>query len=426
MVMFSQRISQQLQQRQQAGLSRQLQPVTQLNNGELIDQQQQRLVNFSSNDYLGLAQDPELQQAWQLGIAKFGCGSGASPLVTGFSSAHADLEAQLCEWLGFERAILFSSGFSANQAMLFGLMQAGDVLIQDKLNHASLMEAGSLCAAEMQRFKHNDIAHLEQRLPSQDNKPCLVVTEGVFSMDGDQARLSAIESVCHQHQAWLAVDDAHGIGVLGDNGTGSCAAAGIKPNILVVTFGKAFGLSGAAILCDRNTGDYLTQFARHHVYSTAIPPSQAYALSHAVKMIQTQQWRRDKLNDLNECYADQCQKLAGYVATKTPIKPFIYGSVNKVMLASEKLKQAGFWVGAIRPPTVAQNSARLRITLTANHSQAQVQQLAQCLIQLAQERSILQTSDMSFKSAACIDAACTDALCSKETATNELGIRGGM
>ncbi|MBD1571713.1 8-amino-7-oxononanoate synthase [Vibrio sp. S17_S38] len=393
--MFEQRIAQQLQGRQQAGLSRSLHAVNMGRNAQLMNDKQQSFVNFSSNDYLGLAQDPELRQAWQQGLAKYGCGSGASPLVTGFSSAHANLESKLCEWLGFERAVLFSSGFSANQAMLFTLLQSGDVLIQDKLNHASLIEAGLLSAAEMIRFKHNDVNQLNQQLQkaANDRKSRLVVTEGVFSMDGDQSDLAAIHQACLNHQSWLAVDDAHGIGVLGDAGAGSCAAMSIKPNILVVTFGKAFGLSGAAILCDRNSGDYLTQFSRHHVYSTAIPPSQAFALSHAIEMIQTQQWRRDKLQDLNGYYQEGLDNIAGYVATKTTIKPFICGSNDKVMHFSEQLKQYGFWVGAIRPPTVAKNSARLRITLTANHSAEQVMQLTTLLSEVVEISDQYTTSE---------------------------------
>ena len=384
--MFEQRIAQQLQGRQQAGLSRSLHTLNMGSNAQLMNEKHQSFVNFSSNDYLGLSQDPELCQAWQQGLTKYGCGSGASPLVTGFSSAHANLEAKLCEWLGFERAVLFSSGFSANQAMLFALLQSGDVLIQDKLNHASLIEAGLLSATEMVRFKHNDVHQLNQQLQktANDHKSALVVTEGVFSMDGDQSDLASIHQICLNHQSWLAVDDAHGIGVLGDAGAGSCAAMGIKPNILVVTFGKAFGLSGAAILCDRNTGDYLTQFSRHHVYSTSIPPSQAFALSHAIEMIQTQQWRRDKLQDLNGYYQEGLENIAGYVATKTTIKPFICGSNDKVMHFSDQLKQQGFWVGAIRPPTVAKNSARLRITLTANHSVEQVMQLTALLSEVVE------------------------------------------
>ncbi|TKF06881.1 8-amino-7-oxononanoate synthase [Vibrio kanaloae] len=384
MPLFKSRIKDALVQRREQGLTRQLK-VLESSNGPLLTCEGSRFINFSSNDYLGLANDPELVEAWQAGLSLYGAGSAASPLVTGFSPAHRNLEAQLCEWLGFERAILFSSGFSANQALLFSLLEKGDYLLQDKFNHASLMEAGMLCPATMKRFKHNDTQHLESLLGRSPQS--LVVTEGVFSMDGDQAPLEYISSLTNQYDSWLAIDDAHGIGVLGDKGAGSCNAAQISPDILVVTFGKAFGLSGAAILCSSEVGDYLTQFARHHVYSTAMPPSQAVALSHACQMIQTQEWRREKLTELGALYTEQVNGLKGFVDTQTPIKPFLIGEAQSALSIAEELKQNQVWVTAIRPPTVPVGTARLRITLTANHSHEQILQLTRSLHQ-AIERNI--------------------------------------
>ncbi|EQB9045565.1 aminotransferase class I/II-fold pyridoxal phosphate-dependent enzyme, partial [Vibrio cholerae] len=186
---------------------------------------------------------------------------------------------------------------------------------------------------------------------------------------------------------WLMVDDAHGIGVLGEDGAGSCQAAGIHPEILVVTFGKAFGLAGAAVLCDAHVGDYLTQFARHHVYSTAMPPAQAHALTHAARMIQSQSWRREKLAELLACFDEQCRNIPGFVATQTPIKPWLLGSSEQAMAASHQLKQQGIWVSAIRPPTVPVGSARLRITLTAAHSKQQVRYLAEQLQRVMEKRA---------------------------------------
>lgn len=371
MLAFNSRVSAVLSQRREMGLSRSLVTVEAGNQAQLI-KDGVSFLNFSSNDYLGLASDAELIQAWQHGLTLYGCGSAASPLVTGFSPAHQNLEAKLCEWLGYERAILLGSGFSANQAMLFSLLEKGDLLLQDKLNHASLMEAGMLCDATMKRFKHNDANHLCQLLDNDSNT--LVVTEGVFSMDGDRAPLGDIDSAL-KGKAWLAVDDAHGIGVLGDGGSGSCNAAGIKPQLLVITFGKAFGLSGAAVLCSHTVGDFLTQFARHHVYSTAMPPAQAYALSYAISMVRQQQWRREKLSELQAHYASRMKSFSGYVDTPTPIKPFVIGDALKAVNVAEQLRHAGCWLTAIRPPTVPQGSARLRITLTANHSIQQVEQL---------------------------------------------------
>ncbi|MBY8034379.1 8-amino-7-oxononanoate synthase [Vibrio fluvialis] len=374
---FNSRIHQALADREQQGLRRSLQ-VLERSNQTLLAQRGQRYVNFSSNDYLGLASDTALAHAWQQGLSLYGCGSGASPLVTGFSEAHQTLERTLCEWLGFERAVLFGSGFSANQALLFTLLQKGDLLLQDKLNHASLMEAGMLSSAQMKRFQHNDVDHLTRLLDEQVTT--LVVTEGVFSMDGDQAPLAEIQAALGSN-AWLAVDDAHGVGVLGERGAGSCQAAGVKPQVLVVTFGKAFGLSGAAILCDAALGDYLTQFARHHVYSTAMPPAQAHALTHAAGMIQSEAWRRDKLAELSALYHELLCDVPGFVATQTPIKPFVLGSAQRALHVASAMREAGLWMTAIRPPTVPSGSARLRITLTAHHTPQQVQQMADTLKQ---------------------------------------------
>jgi 8-amino-7-oxononanoate synthase len=383
---FNSRIQKALTDRLQQGLNRQLNVLKSVSSSE-IEFDSKIYSNFSSNDYLGFANDPELVSAWQDGLSQYGAGSGASPLVTGFSAAHQNLESQLCEWLGYERAILFSSGFSANQALLFSLLDKSDTLIQDRLNHASLMEAGALSPAKMKRFKHNDVAHLASQLAVSEN--ALVVTEGVFSMDGDQAPLNEVARVTKQGDAWLAVDDAHGIGILGEYGAGSCAAAGIKPELLVVTFGKAFGLSGAAILCSKEVGAYLTQFARHHVYSTAIPPAQAFALSTACRMIQTQQWRRDKLNELQAIYHEGVKGLTGYIETNTPIKPFMVGQSEHAISIANRMKESGIWMTAIRPPTVPLGTARLRITLTANHSPEQVSQLTHSLkIALETQREV--------------------------------------
>ncbi|USP12698.1 8-amino-7-oxononanoate synthase [Vibrio gazogenes] len=375
---FKQRLKVELAERKSRGLTRALVPIARQNGAQFVHQGHQYL-NFSSNDYLGLATDPTLIAAWQEGLSRYGCGSGASPLVTGFHQTHQTLEAMLCEWLGYERAILFNSGFSANQAVLFSLLQRGDLLLQDRLNHASLMEAGTLSAATMKRFRHNDVAHVSALLSAEHTN--VVVTEGVFSMDGDCAPLAEL-STCVQHRAVLMVDDAHGIGVLGDGGMGSCAAAGIHPDLLVVTFGKAFGLSGAAVLCDRDTGDYLTQFARHHVYSTAIPPAQAYALSRAIEMIQQDQWRRDKLRQLQALYHNCLAWHGATSLSQTPIQPLIIGSSAQALQLASALREQGIWVNAIRPPTVPEGTARLRVTLTTGHTEAQVRQLAMTLQQV--------------------------------------------
>lgn len=375
---FKSRIESALAERKTQGLNRSMNVVF-AGNQSVLEHGGRRYINFSSNDYLGLANDQALVRAWQQGLSVYGSGSGASPMVTGFSAAHSNLEAALTEWLDYDRAILFGSGFSANQALLFTLLEKSDVLIQDRLNHASLMEAGMLSPAKMKRFKHNDIEHLKSLLNSEGNH--LVVTEGVFSMDGDCAPLSDIAEATRSHDAWFAVDDAHGIGVLGQSGGGSCELAAVKPEILIVTFGKAFGMSGAAILCDHATGDFLTQFARHHVYSTAMPPAQAYALTHAVSMVQEQSWRREKLSELSEVYRDCLSDLEGFVETQTSIKPFVIGESELALQVASACRQNGIWVTAIRPPTVPKGTSRLRITLTANHTNEQVKTLSMALKQ---------------------------------------------
>ena len=388
---FDEKIQIALKARREKGLHRNTQVFSQLTDNQISVSTSNSAaepvpyINFSSNDYLGLAREPELISAWQQGLTQYGCGSSASPAVTGLSVAHQNLQAKLCEWLGYSRAVLFSSGFSANQALLFTLLDKHDHLIQDKLNHASLMEAGMLSPASMSRFKHNDVNDLNRKLAALSSSQAkLVVSEGVFSMDGDMAPLNDLSQQCQKHQAWLAIDDAHGLGVLGASGGGITELSGIKPNILIVTFGKAIGLSGAAILCDENTGEFLNQFARHYVYSTAMPPAQAYVISHAISMVQQQAWRREKIVELSEIFHDSLSTLSGYRMTSTAIKPLICGNSQQAIDLSNYLKQKGMWVGAIRPPTVPANTARLRITLSSRQSQQQVLQLTQAIIQYYQ------------------------------------------
>ncbi|MFD2180350.1 8-amino-7-oxononanoate synthase [Veronia pacifica] len=382
-----QRVEQQLNQRKESGLYRSLTNCS-LSESELYQgDDRQPYINFSGNDYLGLAQTSELKRAWQQGIEHYGAGSTASPLVVGRSPAHEALEETLCDWQGYPRALLFSSGFAANQAVIFSLMQKGDLLLQDKLNHASLMEAGILSEAELRRYHHNNMCSLEKLCKKRDNQSgVLVATDGVFSMDGDLAPLSEIDNLCRANGAMLMVDDAHGCGVLGDDGAGSSALKNIKPDILVLTFGKAFGLMGAAVLCSESIANYLTQFARHFVYSTAIPPGQAHAISHALTLIRQQVWRREKLAELSDTFHRNLSDFSDRIPeTITPIKPVIFGDTERTLKVAENLKQSGFWVGAIRPPTVPPKTARLRVTLSASHSVKQVNALTEQIKRNMQE-----------------------------------------
>ncbi|OBT15930.1 8-amino-7-oxononanoate synthase [Vibrio sp. UCD-FRSSP16_10] len=378
MPLFESRIKQALSTRKQQGLTRTITPTI-AGNTDTILLNQQSFINFSSNDYLGLADDEALKQSWASAINEYGVGSASSPMVTGHSIAHQQLQQTLCDWLGYEQAVLFNSGFSANQAALFTLLQKDDNLLQDKLNHASLMEAGMLSPAKMQRFAHNDTQRLQRLLHK--TGPSLVVTEGVFSMDGDTAPINEINALCQQSGSWLMVDDAHGIGVLGDEGRGSCAAENIHPQLLIVTFGKAIGVQGAAILCDDVTADYLRQYARHFVYSTAMPAAQAVAVSKSIELIRTQQWRRDHLDSLQQHYHQSISHLPGFIETQTPIKPYLAGSSQRAMQLASHLRQQGIWATAIRPPTVAKGKARIRITLSAKHQYQQIDALAQSIEQ---------------------------------------------
>ncbi len=365
-------IAEQLQARLDDGLYRSCQTMSG-QQGRMLSVHNKRYLNFSSNDYLGLAADPALIQAWQEGAQRYGVGSGGSYLVSGYNQAHADLTEQLKAWLGVEALALFSSGYSANQAIIKLLLSKHDLLIQDKLNHASLMEAGALAPCRMLRFKHNDTAHLQQILSKQQamtaNK--LIISEGVFSMDGDCAPLQALAQQAKTADAWLMIDDAHGLGVLGKNGRGSVVAAGLNNadvQIYMATFGKALGVGGAFVAGSQAFIDYLTNFSKPYIYSTGLPPAMVYSISQAAKMAATEQWRRDKLQRLIAVF----RKLAAengiqLGASNTAIQPVIIGDSRRTVRLAEQLKTLGFWVTAIRPPTVPVNSARLRITLTTNH-----------------------------------------------------------
>ncbi len=373
---FESRIDAALCERQRLGLYRKINTITR--DQQFLEHNGSTYLNFSSNDYLGLAQSKVVCEAWLHGVSRYGCGSAGSPLVTGHHSPHRDLIDQLTEWLGYESAVLFNSGYSANQAVLLALLDKNDVVLQDKLNHASLLEAGLLSPAIQRRFAHNDSNALSRLLAHYETHQKLVVTEGVFSMDGDLSPLRELRQQATSHAAWLMVDDAHGCGVLGDDGRGSCDQAKIQTDILVITFGKAFGLQGAAVLCRSSIAEYLTQCARHWIYSTAMPPAQAVALSAACRLVQTDAWRREKLFALSEQFHSQLSHM-DEVKTASAIKPVIIGDSQQAVDCAVKLKQRGFWVTPIRPPTVPKGTARLRVTLTALHTEANITALTQAI-----------------------------------------------
>ncbi|HEN3565230.1 TPA: 8-amino-7-oxononanoate synthase [Yersinia enterocolitica] len=368
-----------LQQRHEAAAYRRRQ-VNDGANGRWLQTGAQQYLNFSSNDYLGLSQDAAVIAAWQQGAQRYGVGSGGSGHVTGYSLPHAQLEQQLADWLGYPRALLFISGFAANQAVLTALTAADDRILADKLSHASLLEAATHSPAQLRRFAHNQPDSLQKLL----NKPCsgqtLVVTEGVFSMDGDSAPLSAIQQHTAAAGGWLLVDDAHGIGVRGAAGRGSCELQGVKPELLVVTFGKAFGLSGAAVLCQEPVAEYLLQYARHLIYSTAMPPAQACALQAALLRIQQGDDLRQRLQQRITQFRRGAAALPLQLgASETAIQPLLVGDNQQTMALAEQLRAAGLWVTAIRPPTVPPGGARLRITLSAAHESEDIDRLLEVL-----------------------------------------------
>ncbi|WOZ76164.1 8-amino-7-oxononanoate synthase [Kosakonia sacchari] len=378
---WQQRIDAALDERRVADALRTRRAVSQ-GAGRWLTLGEQRFCNFSSNDYLGLSQHPAVIRAWQQGAERYGVGSGGSGHVSGYTTAHQALEEELADWLGYSRALLFISGFAANQAVIAALTGKEDRIVADKLSHASLLEAASHSPAQLRRFAHNDVVQLTTLLAKPLTAQQLVVTEGVFSMDGDSAPLAAIDNATREAQAWLMVDDAHGIGVVGEQGRGSCHLQGIKPHVLVVTFGKGFGVSGAAVLCSDTVADYLLQFARHLIYSTSMPPAQAVALGAALQVIRSDDGnaRREKLAALIAHFRHSVAHQAVTMTDSTSaIQPLIVGENSCALRLAERLRQRGCWVTAIRPPTVPPGTARLRLTLTAEHQFDDIDRLLEAL-----------------------------------------------
>jgi len=356
------------------------QPLMQINGIECI--------NFSSNDYLGLANHPQIKQALIQGLQSqnsLSYGSGAAHLVTGHHLNHHLLEDELADWLGVERTLLFSTGYMANLAVQQTLMRAGDTILADKLNHASLIDGAKLSDAEFKRYPHLDMLALERRLQQAQakNSQAMIVTDGVFSMDGDMAPLNTLQKLAQKYQAWLFVDDAHGIGTLGNYGKGCFEHFGLEPDentIIVGTLGKAFGTSGAFVAGSQVMVEALIQFGRPYIYTTAMPQLNALAIREALKLVQNGQASRETLQQNIRHFKEGALNLGLELwPSDTAIQPILLGKSETAMKWSEALKQAGFWVTAIRPPTVPKNQARLRVTLSASHTAEQIDQLLQTL-----------------------------------------------
>lgn len=338
-----------------------------------------RLLNFASNDYLGLAQHPALREALVLAAARWGVGATAAHLLGGHREEHAALEASLARWTGRESALLFSSGWLANLGVLAGLLGDGDVCVQDKLNHASLVDGARLAGCELKRYLHADCASAQRQFETRPDAAALLATDSVFSMDGDVAPLPQLAALCRTQHAALMVDDAHGLGVLGPQGAGSVAEAGLSQQdvpILMATLGKSLGVAGAFVAGSAALIDGLVQSARTFVYTTAMPPALAAAARTAIDIARFEDWRRDRIAHLVAHFrTGAAAREITLLDSRTPIQPVLIGASAAALNVSAKLEDAGFYVPAIRPPTVPDGRARLRITLTALHSEGDVERL---------------------------------------------------
>jgi 8-amino-7-oxononanoate synthase len=341
---------------------------------------------FCSNDYLGLANHPQLIAALRQGAQQWGVGAGAAHLVSGHFGAHEQLEQQLAAFVGKPAALLFSTGYMANLGVVQALVGKGDTVFADKLNHASLNDAMLLSRAETKRYRHGDMAHLAQLLEQTGKGRKLVITDAVFSMDGDIAALREMLALCERHDAWLYVDDAHGFGVLGEQGRGLLAHFGLESKriIYMATLGKAAGVSGAFVAAEQAVIDTLINHAGSYIYTTATPPALSVALSQSLQLIE----RGDALRAHLQKLIVQLRKgLSGLpwqlMPSGTAIQPLLIGDNMEALKLSEALRERGIWVAAIRPPTVPQGTARLRITLSAAHTATDVEQLIGALHELA-------------------------------------------
>jgi 8-amino-7-oxononanoate synthase len=341
---------------------------------------------FCSNDYLGLAADPRLSAAANEGIARYGVGSGASHLILGHSTAHHELEEALARFVRQPRALLFSTGYMANMGVVSALTGRGDAIFADRLNHASLNDAALVSRAAFKRYAHNDLDALERLLKTTPARRRLIVTDAVFSMDGDIAPVAALLELCERHDAYLFIDDAHGFGVLGEAGRGTLAHCNVasKRIIYMATLGKAAGVAGAFVAGDETLIETLIQNARTYIYTTATPPLLAHALLTSLQIMATEEWRRERLRAL------VAQLTAGLAAapwqlmhSDTPIQPLLIGGNDEALALSATLAAAGLLVPAIRPPTVPQGTARLRISLSADHEAADVARLVETLVAAA-------------------------------------------
>lgn len=340
------------------------------------------LTNFAGNDYLGLSQHFGVVDALQASASRDGVGSGASHLVSGHHANHDALEKELADWLGAPRALLFGSGYLANLAVLQSLLGEDDVCVQDRLNHASLIDAARLAGCKLRRYPHADPEGALRQLRTVPDGAAMIATDGVFSMDGDVAPLRELSLVARVQHALIYVDDAHGVGVVGPDGRGCVAEAGLDAAGLLqlATLGKALGGYGAVVLGSEEIIGHLAETARPYIYTTALPPAQAAATLAAVKLARRDHWRREKLQGLVAHFRQTAMfRDLPLLPSTGPIQPLMCGDEKRASALATALEAQGFWVPAIRPPTVPDGKARLRITLSSLHTQAEVDALIDAL-----------------------------------------------
>ncbi len=383
-------LKKELEQRQTQGLMRQRR-LLDSPQAEQITADEHQYLSFCSNDYLGLANRPELIAAMQQAAGNSGVGSGASNLITGHHRYHDTLEKQLADFVGMPAALLFSTGYMANIGVLGALVGRGDAIFADKLNHACLNDGGYYSMAEFKRFAHNDVAALEKLLQASKARHKIIAADAVFSMDGDIAPIPEYLKLCEQYDAYLYMDDAHGFGVLGKHGSGTLSHFGLKsPRIIMMaTLGKAAGVAGAFVAGEQVVIDYLIQTAKSYVYSTPAPPALSATLSASLKLIEKGDDLRAHLRHLIATLKQNLHlKRWQLMPSETAIQPLLIGSNHDALRVGEYLQKQGILVPAIRPPTVPVNTARLRISLSAAHKTEDVVKLAEALNQAEKELAV--------------------------------------
>lgn len=343
------------------------------------------LLNFSSNDYLGLASDPRIAEAFHEGIRTWGTGSGASHLISGHTAAHHALEEELADFVERPRALLYGSGYAANVGVINALLSVGDQVFEDRLNHASLLDGGWISRADFHWFEHRDVHQLQCMVTEGVDRPCrrLIVSDGVFSMDGDQCRLDELINIARRTESWLQIDDAHGIGVYGEHGKGTVDPERYTTDdvpVLIGTLGKSFGTAGAFVAGEEALIETLIQRSRNYIFTTAMPAALACATSRSLEIVEHESWRRERLKSLVKNFQEGVKSLNLPVPEScSPIQPLVLGETNITLSVARSLEENGCFVVPIRPPTVPVDTSRLRITLTAAHSEADVDRLLEAL-----------------------------------------------